>query len=236
MRTLQLSIVSALAAAFLLTVPTVAPLAQQKGLPAGALHVERAVILDPTGFEAPMAASTLFLPSGWQTQGGVFWAREHMCTNGYNYNWTATSPDGTTTINVLPQERWETNNMTGAASTPGCQAAPYRNAQQYLQSVVQRWRPGARVLDFRVRQDLLQGLCAAQSSHADGDGRDADVGRGRRDLVRVHRARHRHARLGCSRGHLLRLAHERRRRAAGHGIAERLCVARRMASRPRTAS
>lgn len=129
--------------------------AQPRGLPAGAIHVDRGYILDPTGFEAPMAAATLFLPRGWQTQGGVFWANEHMCTNGYNFLWSATSPDGTTTINVLPQERWETNNMTGAASTPGCQPAPYRDAQQYLQSVVQRWRPGSRVLDYRVRQDLL---------------------------------------------------------------------------------
>jgi hypothetical protein len=131
-----------------------AALAQQRALPPGVLHVEPAVILDATGFEAPMAASTLFLPRGWQTQGGVFWAREFMCTNGYNFNWSATSPDGTTTISVLPQERWETNNFNGGASTPGCQPAPYRNVQQYLENVVQRWRPGSRPLDFRLREDL----------------------------------------------------------------------------------
>ena len=101
-----------------------------------------------------MAASTLFLPRGWQTQGGVYWAREYMCTNGYNFLWTATSPDGASSINVLPQERWETNNVNGQPSTPGCQSAPYTTARQYLESMVQRWRPGARVLDYRVREDL----------------------------------------------------------------------------------
>ena len=135
-----------------------ATLAQQRGLPPGAIHVDRAVIVDATGFEAPMAASTLFLPRGWQTQGGVFWAREFMCTNGYNFMWSAHSPDGTTTISVLPQERWETNNFTGGASTPGCQPAPYRNVQQYLESAVQRWRPGSRPLDFRLREDLQREL------------------------------------------------------------------------------
>ena len=77
-----------------------------------------------------------------------------MCTNGYNFLWTATSPDGASSINVLPQERWETNNVNGQPSTPGCQSAPYTTTRQYLESVVQRWRPGARVLDYRVREDL----------------------------------------------------------------------------------
>lgn len=128
--------------------------AASRALPTGAIHVERAEILDPTGFEAPMVASTLFLPSGWRSQGGVYWANEHMCTNGYNFSWTATSPDGNSTINVLPQERWETNNVNGQPSTPGCRSAPYTTTRQYLESVIQRWRPGARVLDYRVREDL----------------------------------------------------------------------------------
>ena len=94
----------------LLGVPIVAPMAQTRGLPPGAIHVDRAEIVDATGFEAPMAASTLFLPRGWQTQGGVYWASEFMCTNGYNFIWSAASPDGMTSVHVLPQERWETNN------------------------------------------------------------------------------------------------------------------------------
>jgi hypothetical protein len=125
-----------------------------RGLPPGAIHVDRAVVLDATGFEAPVAAATLFLPRGWQAQGGVLWAYEFMCTNGYNVSWSATSPDGLLSVNLLPQERWETNNYSGQASTPGCQPAPYTNVRQYLESVIQRWRPGARPLDYRPREDL----------------------------------------------------------------------------------
>jgi hypothetical protein len=141
-----------------------APAQAARGLPSGAIHVQRAVILDATGFEAPMAASTLFLPTGWQTQGGVFWDAQFACTNGYNYLWSAISPDGAATINVLPQERWETNNYNGQPSTPGCQSAPYQNARQYLESVVQRWRPGARVLDYRVRDDVQRELAQVNRS------------------------------------------------------------------------
>jgi hypothetical protein len=79
-----------------------------------------------------------------------------MCTNGYNFEWTATSPDGRATIAVLPQRRWETNNYGAAPSTPGCSAAPYTNARQYLEAVAQSWKPGARVLDFRAREDLMR--------------------------------------------------------------------------------
>jgi hypothetical protein len=96
----------------------------------------------------------LFLPRGWQAQGGVFWGQEFLCTNGYNFNWTATAPDGLTSVSVLPQERWEANNYGAPPSTPGCRNAPYTNVRQYLESVVQRWRSGARVLDYRVREDL----------------------------------------------------------------------------------
>ena len=127
-----------------------------RGLPAGAIHVEPAVIVDATGFEAPMAASTLFLPRGWQTQGGVLWGREFACTNGYNYNWSAASPDGSSSVSILPQMRWEMNNYNAPPSTPGCQAAPYTNVRQYLDSVLQQWRPGARPLDYRQRKDIEQ--------------------------------------------------------------------------------
>jgi len=37
--------------------------------PRSVLRFEKAMIVDATGFEAPMAATTLFLPAGWKTQG-----------------------------------------------------------------------------------------------------------------------------------------------------------------------
>jgi hypothetical protein len=126
------------------------------GLPSGALRVERAVIVDASGFEEPMVAATLFLPHGWQARGGVQWGQQFACTNGYVFDWSATSPDGLASIAVLPQERWEWNNIGAPPATPGCPAAPHRNVQPYLQGLAQRLRPGARVLDYRARPDLRQ--------------------------------------------------------------------------------
>lgn len=124
------------------------------------MRFERAVVLDATGFEQPMAASTLFLPVGWTARGGVFWGQQFMCTNGYNYDWSAHSPDGSMTLAILPQTKWETNNYNAGPSSPGCQLAPYTNIQAYLQALSQHWRPGSRVLDFRRRQDIERDLAS----------------------------------------------------------------------------
>lgn len=126
--------------------------------PPRVIRFDRAVIVDASGFEQPLAASTLFIPHGWVTQGGIFWGRELMCTNGYIINWLATSPDGLTTISILPQEKWETNNYGAEPSTPGCASATYTTTKDYLQSVIQRWRIGSRILDYRRRPDLEQQL------------------------------------------------------------------------------
>lgn len=129
---------------------------EAKGLPAGALRIEPAVILDATGFEAPMAAATVFLPQGWTSEGGVLWGQEFACVNGYNFNWAATAPDGSMSIALLPQDRWEWNNSGSGPTSPGCRIAPYANVRDYLQASVERLRPGARIIDFRERADLAQ--------------------------------------------------------------------------------
>jgi hypothetical protein len=125
-----------------------------RGLPAGALHAQRVAVMDMNGFGQPLPALFALIPIGWHTQGGVAWGRQYMCTNGYNFEWFAQSPDGLQSVAILPQQKWETNNYGGGASSPGCQSASITSMQQYLQSVVSRVRPGARITDMRGRPDL----------------------------------------------------------------------------------
>jgi hypothetical protein len=124
--------------------------------PRNLVRLQPAVVVDATGFERPVAASTLFIPWGWSTQGGVFWGREALCTNGYQLNWAAASPDGHVMIRLLPQDRWESNNYGAAASTPGCRLAPITSVRQYLEGLVRQVQPGARILGFQPRNDLMQ--------------------------------------------------------------------------------
>ncbi|MCB1954503.1 MAG: hypothetical protein KDG55_02445 [Rhodocyclaceae bacterium] len=126
------------------------------------MRFERGVIIDPTGFAEPMAALTLFVPYGWRAEGGVFWDRSFLCTNGYNFQWSAISPDGSTGVQVLPQAKWENNDYGAGASSPGCSQAPYTSARDWISALAAQTFPGARVIDYRDRPDLLQASQAPQ--------------------------------------------------------------------------
>jgi hypothetical protein len=140
-----------------LTVQAATPTAAARN-PASALRLQRAQIMDNLGFERPLAASFLLVPVGWQTSGGVQWGNQFSCTNGYNFIWGARSPDGTQSVGILPQERWQAANYPGATPTPGCRNANITSLQQYLQQYIATLKPGARMLDFRPRQDLMAKL------------------------------------------------------------------------------
>lgn len=120
------------------------------------LRFERGVIVDPTGFSAPLAAASLFVPYGWKTTGGVAWARQFACTNGYNFDWRAASADGAEGVAVTPQFRWENNSYGAAPTTPGCGSAPFTTARAYVEASVKQWKPDARLVSWRERPDILK--------------------------------------------------------------------------------
>ncbi|HOP19143.1 MAG TPA: hypothetical protein PK585_03595 [Amphiplicatus sp.] len=129
------------------------------------MRFERGVIVDSSGFEQPTGAATLFVPYGWKTQGGVVWGQQFMCTNGFVYNWSATSPDGSQSLALLPNAKWESNNFGGQAS-PGCGLSPISNVRQYLEAIAPEWKPGARILDYRDRPDIVKEIGEAPTQQA----------------------------------------------------------------------
>jgi hypothetical protein len=135
------------------------------------LRLQPGVIVDATGFRQPMAAASIFIPYGWKTEGGVYWARDFMCTNGYNFIWSAAAPDGSMSIGIAPQTAWEMNSAGTGATRPGCQLMQIQSARQYLEYYVTRSIPGARILDFRDRPDLVQqvGIQAARTPMPAGE-------------------------------------------------------------------
>lgn len=136
-----------------------APQQQQpaQGLPPGAVRLQRVQIMDPSGFEKPMVAATVFVPVGWQAQGGVVWnVQGRGCGNGYTFNWSAKSLDGSTGASIFPGTSWAYDNI-GTPPQPGCPTIRATNVHDYLQWLVQTYHPEARVLDYRPRPDLLKG-------------------------------------------------------------------------------
>ncbi len=117
------------------------------------LRMQRVEIVDRQGFERPMVAATAMIPVGWRTQGGVVW-KPTTCGNGYNFNWSASSPDGNRGIALFPGEQWSWSNFP--VSGTNCPKAEVSSVKQFLQNLVGRARPGARIIDFRPREDLTK--------------------------------------------------------------------------------
>lgn len=127
--------------------------------PNGAM--QRVTIIDAQGFQQAMPALTLEVPSGWTTSGGVVWERGVECVaNNLGLAWSATSPDGRFAVSLLPRLTWQVSSATVVPLYP-CPAAPMDSARSYLETVVRTARPGARVLSYRERPDIVAARAGA---------------------------------------------------------------------------
>lgn len=159
----------ALMLAATLALPALPSCAAAEPLPAGALRVHRAEIVDRQGFEKPMVAATMMVPAGWKQQSTVEWqvpSQKKPCGSMYGLRLSAAAPDGSAAIELVPGNAWASNNF--GAPVDNCLNAQVRDAQQYLQAWVQHHRPGARWLDYRARPDKLQGVSGRQDSFNGG--------------------------------------------------------------------
>jgi hypothetical protein len=129
-------------------------IAQNSNQP-GTLRFEKGFIIDAYGQEKPMAASTLFIPYGWRTSGGVQWGRNFACTEYLNVDWKAESPDGSSSIGILPQGAWENDNTgKGRPIKVGCTQQDIQSVQVFQQRFIAIKYPGAKLTGFKRRPDL----------------------------------------------------------------------------------
>jgi len=126
--------------------------AQLRELPAGALRVQSIEIVDQQGFEKPMLAGTMMLPAGWQHQSGIVWTPGQRCGVPLYTRISARSPDGVGAIELSATEGWSGNNL-GQPPNDGCPSGTHTTAEQYLRAWVQKHRPGAQWLDYRIRPE-----------------------------------------------------------------------------------
>lgn len=111
-------------------------------------RMQPARIMDTNGFAQPMVAAELQVPAGWQTVGGITWNDATNCiANQLQIGWTAMAPDSLTALEILPGFNWQVAG-TEIQMNP-CPAAPFRSTREFLESTVQKTRPGARVLDYQ---------------------------------------------------------------------------------------
>ncbi|MBW8368653.1 MAG: hypothetical protein K0M70_12450 [Arenimonas sp.] len=123
--------------------------------PAGG-GMQRVSVIDPSGFGQPMPALWVQIPAGWQTSGGVVWNAQAPCGATPGFQWQAQSADGRQRLEMLPPDAWTWDNLGMDLPGGSCPRLPITTVQAYLQSLVERMRPGARVLDYRSRDDLVR--------------------------------------------------------------------------------
>lgn len=105
-------------------------------------------------------ALTVSLPEGWQVQGGVAWDDNTQCmSNRMRTQYRAQSADGSEAYEVMPGYTWQVPG--GTVQLNPCPVLPVTTARQWLTSIVEQRRPGARILEYRDRPDFAAQLAAA---------------------------------------------------------------------------
>lgn len=134
--------------------------ATPSGSPPNTYRFQRATIIDRQGFGRPLTAASLLIPAGWNSEGGIVWQINNSgCgKNGTRFEWHAVAPDGTSAVEILPEETWTGNNLPIAGMQQTCPNITITTVKDFLSWYVQRHRPNARILDYRARPDLVKKL------------------------------------------------------------------------------
>lgn len=128
--------------------------------------LKRVRILDEMGFDRPVEAMSLLVPSGWRAEGGVRWKSVNEC-RGEMVSWSIslTSPDGTMRFLLLPVRSFEFSQdptmqqfLITAARQGGCQVMPPFDAAQYLDHLARTGLGGATLSNVRRDESLQAGL------------------------------------------------------------------------------
>lgn len=126
--------------------------AKTVSLPAGAVEMTLASIMDTQGFGQTMVAAKVLIPKGWKTQGGVAWnTSKPGCGAPAVFGWSATSPDGHSSFELFPTELWQASNSLSIQ----CQYGEFQDIRSYLTAHVMRRYPGARPGQYQPRPDFL---------------------------------------------------------------------------------
>ncbi len=127
----------------------------------GYLRMKLVKIVDAKGFEKPLTAVTLLVPTDWTLRGEVSYELRTACTDDLvRVSFVASSPDGRTFVELFPSASWtwsddastrhfmdQDRQMKAQLGMKACAMGPPTAARDYLATqLVPRVRPGARVL------------------------------------------------------------------------------------------
>ena len=130
----------------------------------GEMRFRIAKIMDQTGFEKPLVAGTSAIPADWTEEGGIVWRTTGQCTLGATANWAATSPDGKSTIRLMPNTAWQYNN-SGNPIPQDCMAGAFNSADDYVRQVLGSQLQNMQIVDVERDPQLSQVLAQQPFSY-----------------------------------------------------------------------
>ena len=131
---------------------------------------QRTAIPDNTGFARPMAAFTVDIPAGWQARGEVSWGAGAACDAAFpTIKWQARSPDGSSVLEILPRWASQVPSAMGPALR-GCPVMAIASVRALLEHLATQRHPGAQLLDYRERPDLLDRVVVPEAMNIPNGG------------------------------------------------------------------
>jgi hypothetical protein len=144
---------------------------QQPGSSPGTRYLMRwAKLVDQSGFDHPMEAGSVLIPSDWKFDGRVQWGPATGCTqNLMTTSGRATSPDGLSGFEWFPTYTWvwmddpQTRGIMQQAgaqqpeSMRPCDIAPLTSPVDFIRNaIIPRMRPNARVVSANMLPELTR--------------------------------------------------------------------------------
>jgi hypothetical protein len=151
--------------------PSGSPAVQPTAGTGGYYRMKKVTIVDERGFERPMPALSLLIPSDWQFQGGVQYAKMGGChANLVQVTFRATSPDGRMALEMFPGNTWQwsddpnsvhmmqaSNQQMAQFGRRGCDIMPPQAAGDFLKrQVIPGVRRDARVEAMEPMPEIAQ--------------------------------------------------------------------------------
>ena len=154
-------------------------LGQQPASPSGDRYLMRwAKLVDQSGFEHPMEAGSVLVPSDWKFDGRVQWGPPTGCTqNLMTTSGRATSPDGLSAFEWFPTYTWtwmddpQTRGIMQQASAQQpqsvrpCDISPLASPVDFIRNaIIPHMRPNARIVSANMLPELTRAAQAKMES------------------------------------------------------------------------
>jgi hypothetical protein len=163
-------------------------------------RMKKVAVVDEHGFERPMQALTLLIPTDWQFQGSVQYNQNTAChLDIVHLAFRATSPDGRFAIEMFPDHHWQWSGdpqmvrmlqmsaqQTARYGRKSCDLMAPMNATEYLKRyVVPGVRRGANIVGAEPMTEMAQQLQQQAREEENMAARQGIRGQIRADVARV---------------------------------------------------